>query len=88
MEVKQRFIKIIGNVNCIIHVCECLFFGLQGKEEAGGEGADCVLDGRLPVPDPLSGQPREPSRKVSRKKHRALVNKPQDFQVVWVKAPL
>ncbi|KAG5267056.1 hypothetical protein AALO_G00239370 [Alosa alosa] len=55
-----------------------------GKEDDGGEGVDNVVDGGQLVPSgaaPLPGQPREPAWKVTRKRHRALVNKPQDFQL-------
>lgn len=64
-------------------------FTTEGKEEdyEGEEDVDGAAQAGSPGASPLPNQPGKRSNKsqrFSRKKHRALPNKPQDFQVAWL----
>uniref|UniRef100_A0A673VM71 Myoferlin n=1 Tax=Salmo trutta TaxID=8032 RepID=A0A673VM71_SALTR len=67
-------------------VCACVCSGFPGGGEEGEDGEEVPLGGQVGTPGvpPTPGQPGNPNQRpvrTSRKRHRALANKPQDFQI-------
>ncbi|CDQ96380.1 unnamed protein product [Oncorhynchus mykiss] len=61
-------------------------YGDTGGGEEGKDGEEVSLGGQVGTPGvpPTPGQPGNPNQRpvrTSRKRHRALANKPQDFQI-------
>uniref|UniRef100_A0A673VXS0 Myoferlin n=1 Tax=Salmo trutta TaxID=8032 RepID=A0A673VXS0_SALTR len=82
-EKKQDTGVIVQDCVC---VCACVCSGFPGGGEEGEDGEEVPLGGQVGTPGvpPTPGQPGNPNQRpvrTSRKRHRALANKPQDFQI-------